>query len=95
MYIKYLKSLFGQFKCGLCYRCFKHTSHLGRHTKICDGTLIKHIWKEGVYEPKSDIKKCLESFGIDTGTHDFLFPCLVVYNMKASLPPTPIEPAVK
>ena len=57
--------------------------------------MIKHVWQEGVYEPKSDIKKRLESFGIDTRMHDFLFPHLVVYDTEASLPPATTEPAAK
>ena len=48
-----------------------------------------------MYEPKSNIKKRLENFGIDTGTHDFLSPHLVVYDTEASLPPTTVEPVAK
>ena len=95
MYIKKLKSLFVQFDCGQCKRSFKQSVHLNDHIKTCDGTLVKHVWKGVVYKLKSSIKKCLDSFGIDTSKRDFLFPHLVAYDMEASLPPATTVPAAK
>ena len=53
---KKLKTLFKEYECGICKRCFKQSSDLDRHKKICDGTLIKHVWKGSVYDPKAGIK---------------------------------------
>ena len=63
--------------------------------KICDGILIKHVGKGGMSEPKSDIKKRSESFGIDTSIHKFLFLDLVVFGTEASLTLAIAEPAAK
>ena len=86
MFIKDMKSHFKQFECGTCKRCFKKSKHLDMHIKTCDRTLIKHVWKGGVYEPKMNIKKRLEGFGIDTSKHNCLFPFLAVYDKEAFSP---------
>ena len=65
------------------------------HVKICNCDEIKHIWSGGVYEPPKNIKRSLAAFGIDVSKHDFLFPYLVVFDTKESLPETILQPTAK
>ena len=53
------------------------------------------MFKGSVYNPKADIKQSIESFGIATGTHDFIFPYLAVYDTEASLSPVVVQPTAK
>ena len=52
MFIKDIKTLFKQWQCGECRRCFKQVWHLDKHVKTCNGGEIKHVWSGGVFEPK-------------------------------------------
>ena len=95
MFINKIKSLFQQFQCGACRRCFKNNKDLDKHIKTCNIGTVMHKWCGGVYELPKNIKQCLASYGFDVSNHDFIYPHILVYDAESSFPTATSQPAAK